>query len=398
MVNKRDENLISLWFLFWNFLKIGSYSFGGYMALIAVVRKEFVERKKIISDEEILNGLSLASFIPGPVAVNTVAFVGHSLRGVMGAVVSMAGILLPTFLLVAGFSIYYFQPGTAALIDPHVTFVMPVVVAVILDVGIKMARKQVKKITQGIIAVATLLITMLYGNAVVILSMLIIAGLLGFWLFRERNGKVEASQASGNYFEDLPSLLAVVAATLLLFALLAWIPEGGFSVIFGLASVFSGMSLSLFGGGYVIIPIIENVVVNELTWLTINEFNAAISISQITPGPILISAAFIGYKLAGIPGAIVGTISIFLPSGILMIILSGVHKNVKESRGLKAVLTGLRSAVIGLIATAALSIGLKEIDSVIAAIVFIVSLAGFLFTKIHPALLIIVALLLSFLI
>lgn len=397
-MKENNENIahVSLLSLFWNFLKIGTYSFGGYMSLIAVVRKDFVERKNLIADEEVLNGLSLASFVPGPVAVNVIVFIGYFLRGIAGAVVSMIGVLLPTFLLVVGFSALYFHQDFAKTFDPHIAFVMPVIIAIIADVGIKMARKQTRFWIQRAIAASTLLVTFWIKSILVVPIVLVTTACLGFLLFRKKTGLQSERLASKKYlirlFFPLITRLTLVGILVIILGIVA---EGEFYKLVNLGTVFSGMSLTLFGGGYIIIPILENTVVNNLQWVSNNEFNMAISISQITPGPILISATFIGFKIAGFAGAVVATISIFLPSGILMMALSEIHKNIKESVAINAILTGLRSAVIGLIATATLSMGIKEIQDELGLAIFLISLSSFLWTKIHPAILILVTLSLS---
>ncbi|MCK5103098.1 MAG: chromate transporter, partial [Cyclobacteriaceae bacterium] len=128
-----------------------------------------------------------------------------------------------------------------------------------------------------------------------------------------------------------------------------------------LMMVFGGMSVTLFGGGYVFIPAIQETVVQNLHWLTVKEFADSIAIGQITPGPILISATFIGYKVAGFWGSIVATVAIFLPSGLLMIIGSHFLEKFKRSNIVNSVFMGLRPAVIGLIFAASFTIG-KSIE------------------------------------
>jgi chromate transporter len=156
-----------------------------------------------------------------------------------------------------------------------------------------------------------------------------------------------------------------------------------------LASVFSGMSLTLFGGGYVIIPIMQQAVVSDLGWVTLQEFNAAIGISQVTPGPILSSVTFIGYKMAGISGAVIATIAIFLPSAMLMLLLTHVHEKIKHLKAIGAIMMGIRAVVIGLIFSGAYTIGIKTFGvNWLPWTIFVSALAASLFTRIHPALLI----------
>lgn len=137
---------------------------------------------------------------------------------------------------------------------------------------------------------------------------------------------------------------------------------------------FSGMSLTLFGGGYVIIPAMQQIIVDGYHWLTIKEFSDAIAMGQITPGPIFISATFIGYKVAGIVGACIATVAVFVPPGIVMIIFSEFLNKIKESVVIFAIFKGLRPAIIGMILSAAFSIGKGAELSWPSGIIFLIML------------------------
>ena len=140
---------------------------------------------------------------------------------------------------------------------------------------------------------------------------------------------------------------------------------------------FGGVSLTLFGGGYVFIPILQELVVDQLHWVSTKEFVDGIAMGQITPGPIMISAAFIGYKVAGISGAIISTIAIFLPPALLMIVVSSFIDDIKNSKILNAVFKGVRAAVIGMIFAAGwligTSIGFELLPLAIMIVVFILT-------------------------
>ena len=136
---------------------------------------------------------------------------------------------------------------------------------------------------------------------------------------------------------------------------------------------FSGVSVTLFGGGYVFIPLLQDLMVQQLQWVTEKEFIDGIALGQITPGPIMISAAFIGYKQAGILGSLIATIAIFLPPGLLMIVVSSFVDSIKKSAILAAILKGIRATVIGMVFAAAWIIGKSFIfDWIPVAIFFVV--------------------------
>ena len=150
------------------------------------------------------------------------------------------------------------------------------------------------------------------------------------------------------------SKYSLLAITPLLVVPVTGVSAGILSKLF---FTFAGMSLMLFGGGYVFIPMIQEIVVAGKQWVTQAEFVDAIALGQITPGPILISAAFIGYKVAGVAGALVGTIGIFLPPAVVMVLASSMLERIKNSRVIQSVLRGVRPAVIGMIFAAGLVVG-----------------------------------------
>jgi len=394
----KSQTHISLVTLFKDFFLIGCYSFGGYMALISIVRKDLVEKKNVLTDEQLLDGVSLASILPGPVAVNAVVYYGFILSGIKGAIVSFVGILLPTFLLVTGFSVYYFSIGTDTNVDFHISFVIPVVVAVIASVGVNMAKKQVRLFSQGIIAVLALIISIMAPNVLFLIMTIILGGIAGYFLYKKSPSKINQPKTVQALLStaELKLLIITLTGVFLGVFLLGYLTKQ-LDETLSLASVFSGMSLTLFGGGYVIIPIMEQAMVSDLAWLSIEEFNAAISISQITPGPIMTSVTFIGYKIAGFTGAIVGTLAIFIPSSLLMILLSHFQQRIKHLSYIDAIMKGMRAVVIGLIFSGAYAIGSNHFDyNVVPWVIFITSLLLFMFTKIHPALIILITLLFSF--
>jgi len=345
----------SLWTLFTLFLRIGSTAFGGFMALIAVVENNVVERRKLLTHEEMLDGVSLATVLPGPVAVNTVAYVGHRLRGIPGAVVCTVGVILPSFLLLLALSVAYFTWGQLPLVSKMFMGFIPAVTAIILVAAWNMGRKAIQGVNEALIAFVAAVLMVWQGGFAVSLAIIAGAGLLGWIVFRGKAAAPAKMPDSEKKAEKNTTLLSVTVAPVML-TIPFWTTN---TVILGkLFMTFAGMSLFLFGGGYVFIPLIQHTVVESNAWLTQQEFVDAIAMGQITPGPILISAAFIGYKVAGLLGAIVATIGIFLPPAILMIIATHALNRIKQSALIKAVLRGIRPAVIGMIIAAVVAVGM----------------------------------------
>ena len=377
--NIREE--VSLKYLFFTFLKLGALSFGGFMALISVIQNQLVEKDKKIKNETVLDGISLASVLPGPIAVNVVTFIGYSLRGFSGAIISMISIVIPSFLLLCILSYVYFHFGSLPTFDKVFNGIMPAVVAIIIAVAYSMSRKNLQDYRQILIAVASGLFLLLVGGFLSTFVVIFVGGLLGALLYRNKNDEdlsgVENRRnlTSGrNIKRYLIPLILLVSIALLIVFIPIFLPEKGFSTLKSFRSIaltFSGLSVTLFGGGYVVIPAMHEIIVDKLQWLTSKEFVDGIALGQITPGPIFISAAFIGYKVQGFWGALIATISIFLPAGLIMIISSKFLDFFKNSSLVKAVFKGLRPAVIGMIFSASVTIG-KGVDlSWPSAVIFI---------------------------
>jgi chromate transporter len=354
----------SLRYLFLTFLKIGATSWGGYMALISVVQKQVVERDHKIENESLLEGISLASVLPGPIAFNVVTFIGFRLRGIKGAFVSMAGILLPSFLLMLLLSFLYIKYGDIPSFTHFFAGVLPAVAAVIISVAITMAKKNISDALQVFIAISAAILIVIsksFGTTLIIMLASGIAGCLIYYKPVPGKQKVlkkrEISIKSPGYIPIFLTLIVILILAILFFPVV--IPkefETSALLHQKIILTLSGMSLSLFGGGYVVIPAMHQVIVNSLNWLTDREFADAIALGQITPGPILISAAFIGYKLAGFWGALNATIAIFLPPGLVMLTCTYYFDKFRDSAILIGLFKGLRPAIIGMIAAAALTI------------------------------------------
>ncbi|HEX20224.1 MAG TPA: chromate efflux transporter [Acidiferrobacteraceae bacterium] len=349
------------------FLKIGSTAFGGFMALISVVENMIVSRRKLMRHDDMLDGISLASMLPGPVAVNVVAFVGYQLRGFSGAAISATAVILPSFVLIIILTAVYFQWGSLPVMDKLFMGFLPAVSAIIFNTAWGMSRKTIKTVQEGLIlAVAAALLLYIKGFYVTF-GIIASAALVGLLLFRnqkttnkiseglstgaEGKKKIEDTKGKKTFIEKIRSSLFSVNPVLAI-PFFSFQPE----ITLKLFLTFAGMSLMLFGGGYVFIPMIQKVVVDGYGWLTQKEFIDAIAMGQVTPGPILISATFIGYKIAGVLGAISATVGIFLPPILLMIFCTRVLDRIRKSNVIKSMLQGIRPAVIGMIFAAAIVI------------------------------------------
>lgn len=341
-------------YLLKTFVVIGATSFGGYMSLIAMLRNRMVVRDKTITDDLVAEGISLASMLPGPVAVNVVTYVGFCVAGVTGALLSLVAVLLPSFMLVLLLTMLYLHAGSTIGIDDILKGIFPVVAGIIFSTGFSMGTKIFREWRHYVIGIASFIVVFFFHTYWSIILVLIASALAGVLMFRPA---VAVRAQNPRSWQGVTMWLG--AFVVLLFAI-NQISSG--TLLGDIFEQFSTVSLSLFGGGYVMVPILKSMLVDQLHWITDQDFVFGISIGQVTPGPILISATFFGYKMSGLTGAVVATVAIFAPSSILMLLLSAIFDSLKHSRLIQAALAGLKPGVVGLILYSGVSILLTHTD------------------------------------
>ncbi|MBA3649261.1 MAG: chromate efflux transporter [Chitinophagales bacterium] len=346
-----EQKSISLSYIFLTFLKAGCLGFGGFMSLISVVESTVVKKKKLLKPEDMLDGISLASLLPGPQAVNVVAYAGNKLKGTKGAITAAVAVIIPSFILMVLLSYLYSKYGQLSQVTRFFHGFIPAIAAVILSVVWRMAKQTVKGWKEaGLVIISFLLLFFAPKEyqLYITFSIVILFGFIGYFLFNDKTKQPETVITVQHKFP-----LAKVGITLLFAAVLIALglshPALDKNSYGNLVTTFSGLSLMLFGGGYVIIPMIQHQIVDGFHWLNKNEFVDCIAFSQIMPGPILIAAAFIGYKVKGFLGALLSTIAIFGPPAVLMVVASQALDYFKKSTAAKAVMRGIRCGVIGMI-------------------------------------------------
>ena len=384
---------ISYFSLFLTFLKTGTISFGGYMMLISMIRYEFSIRKKIIKKKKILDAITMASFLPGPMAINVASYIGFILKGWKGAVVSFVAVLLPSFFIMVIFTHLYINSKNIPGFSSFFNGVMPVVAAVIFSVAYGFYNDSKDKTLAILLSILSFTLTSLIKGYISIILPLLVCGGLNLLYNGDKIKKIT------NPKKAFIRVKGIIIASLVMTILLVFLNTAPIdSTNFNLSKVFANISLTLFGGGYVFIPYLDKIIVEQLGWLTQREFIDSIAMGQITPGPILITATFIGYKMNGLLGAFLATLSIFLPSSVVIIFFSRVYYFIKKNSTVKLIINGFKIGIIGLICYSGYVIMFKQQDdinlySIIACILTFVLLYK---TKIHPIFLIIAAGLIGF--
>jgi chromate transporter len=290
----------------------------------------------------------------------------------------MVATVFPGFLMIVGLGALYTTYGELPILNRFFMGILPAIAAVILSVALSMAQKQVKDYKQIIVCTLAGICMLTVHSFFATLIVIITSALTGYFLYNSPETKKEKRKAGPvaiNYrrlilFVAIPLLLILAIVILIrVFELntLDW-----YKINRTIFLTFTGMSLTLFGGGYVIIPAMQQVIVDGFHWLTTKEFADAIAMGQITPGPVILTATFIGYRVAGFLGACVASFAIFFPPSMLMLLFSGFLKKIKDSNVVNAIFKGMRPAIIGMIFSAAYTVG-KEAELIWpSAIIFLV--------------------------
>jgi chromate transporter len=329
------------------FLKIGAMSYGG-PAIMGIMQTEIQEKREWISKPEFVEGLALVNMLPGPGATQLGIFIGHAKAGLAGGVIAGLCFVLPAFLIMLALASAYVAFGTLSSVRNAFYGIGPVVVGIFATSVYRLGKGTIRERSQIAIGVAAA-ITMFLTPVGLVLP-LMAAGCVGIALFNSRRLGLIA----------LAVLVAVFGAYYLIDITLtpfimptAVFPQRSnaappspweFGVFFFKVGAFT------FGGGLSMLAFMQEQVVNQFGWLTPQEFIDGLALGQLTPGPILMLAAFIGFKLAGVTGAAVAGSAIFFPSFLMMLSVLPLLRKLKDIQWLRAFMRGVGPAVIGALA------------------------------------------------
>ena len=339
-----------LWELIQIFGRLGSIGFGGPQAHIAMQNDEAVVRRQWLTQDQFSDGMAVCEMLPGPASTQMGIYLGYVRAGQVGALVAGLAFIAPAFLIVVTLAWVYFRFQALPQLDAIFFGIAPVMIAIILGFCWKLGKKSVHD-WRGVAIVIAVGIAVGFGNLSPLLAF-ILAGLLGLAIYRPRQ-----SPPPRALWLPLGLMASLTAATptadvLALSSFWGWERIGPF--FWPLLGYFFKTGTFIFGGGLVIIPLLEYDVVEQLHWLTRSEFLNGIAIGQLSPGPVVLTAAFVGFKVAGVLGALVASIGIFTPS--FLFIMAGAPRllRLRQNPYVKAFLMAVRPAVLGAIAIATL--------------------------------------------
>jgi len=357
------------------FLRLGLTAFGGPAAHIAMFRDEVVTRRRWLSDAEFLDLLAATNLIPGPNSTEMAIHLGYLRAGWAGLVVGGAAFIAPAFLIVLALAAVYARYGATPTAQSLLYGIQPVVIAIILQAIVGLGRTALRRPLPVVVALAAF--GLYFAN---VHELLLLAG-GGLVVMVARNAR--------RRWGGLPN-----RPTMLLLGLwggLANRPTGAWLTwavqaaavpvtLTTLFLTFLKIGSVLYGSGYVLVAFLQTEFVERLGWLTSAQLLDAVAIGQFTPGPVFTTATFIGYQLAGVAGAVVATVGIFLPGFVFVALTNPLIPRMRQSPWLAALLDGVVAASLGLMAAVTVALGrraLVDVPTVVVALAAAVLLIRF---------------------
>jgi chromate transporter len=352
------------------FLKLGTTGFGGPVALVNYIHRDLVEERKWITEQEYKDGLALAQLAPGPLAAQLGIYMGYVHHRIVGATLAGLAFVLPSFVMVVALGIAYKLFGGLPWMQAVFYGVGAAVVGIIAISSYKLSEKSISKfnvkaITQHWILwlffIAALLITYFTEREEVLLF--IAAGLIYMFL-----------KAPPKWIKR-----SFPANSVLLFGIGFWDFNSG--TLIKIAWFFTKAGAFVFGSGLAIVPFLHGGVVSEFGWLTEQEFVDAVAIAMITPGPVVITVGFIGYLVAGFPGAVVAAFATFFPCYLFTVLPAPYFHKYGKHPSIKAFVDGITAAVVGALAGAVIVIAIRTIKDIPTTLIALATILVLLTAK-----------------
>jgi chromate transporter len=354
------------------FLRLGLTAFGGPAAHIGIIHHEVVRRRHWMTDAEFADLLGASNLIPGPTSTELALHVGHRRAGWPGFVVVAVAWILPAVVVSLALAIAYVSAGTLPQTAVILASVAPVVVAIVAHAAIVLGRTVLRTPVAVLTAIAAAAASLAGASEGVILALGAALGLVG-----------------GRH-RDWPALLAGVGATGLP-TVVAGVAAGVLPSVGAVFLAFAKIGALLFGSGYVLIAFLRSDLVAGMGWITEQQLFDAVAVGQVTPGPVSSTATFIGYLVAGVPGAIAATLGIFLPGALLVAISIPILPRIATSRTARVALDGVNAAALGLLLAVTVGLGHAALVDPVSVAVAVLAGGVLLAARVSPAVLVLAA-------
>jgi chromate transporter len=352
------------------FLKLGTWGFGGPVALVSYMQRDLVENKKWITEEEYKEGLALAQLAPGPLAAQLGIYIGFVHYGLIGATLTGLAFIIPSFIMVVLLGMVYKLYGGLTWMQAVFYGVGAAVIGIIAMSSYKLTIKSISKFEIAAIK-SKWLLWVFYGIGIAVT------------VITER--------------EEILLFIACGLVSMLIYAPPKWVKKPtalpgvillstGFwkydpNTLKEMAWFFTKAGAFVFGSGLAIVPFLHGSVVNEYGWLTEHQFLDAVAVAMITPGPVVITVGFIGYLTAGFAGACVAAAATFLPCYLFTVALAPSFKKISKNASIKSFVEGITAAVIGALVGSVIVIGLRSIIDIPTALIAIAAVLALIYIK-----------------
>lgn len=344
------------------FFKLGSIAFGGPAAHIAMMEDEIVKKRKWMTQEHFLDLVGATHLIPGPNSTEMTMHCGFERAGWKGLIIAGSCFIFPAVVITAVFAWLYQQYGTLPEVIPFIYGIKPAVIAIIVVAAYRLGKKAAKSVELVVLGTTTLIACLLGLNEI---AALFGCGILGWLLYLFKKNK---------------SSLNTIVPLLLL--------QTGTAIEIGILKIFLGflkIGAILYGSGYVLFAFLDSEMVAH-GWLSRQVLIDAVAIGQITPGPVLSTATFIGWQMHGFWGAVAATLGIFLPSFLFVLLLNPLIPKLRKSKPIGAILDAVNMAAVALIAAVCFAMSKDSLTDWRTLLIAVVSLTlVFIFKKINSA-------------
>jgi chromate transporter len=360
------------------FLKIGAVSYGG-PAIMGIMQNELQEKRRWLGKQQFVDGLSLVNMLPGPLATQLGIYIGHAKQGTAGGIIAGLAFILPAFLIMLALSWIYGTFGSFAVARHSLYGIGPVVVGIFAVSVYRLAKGTIKDWQQVLILLGSMALMLM--TSIDLWVTLLAAGCIGIAVFH--SWRIGLAALAGPLAIFVLSTLAgdMGATTDMLRGIT---PAVGRPTLWELAVFFLKVGAFTFGGGLSMLAFIQDQVVTQFGWLTPQQFVDGLALGQFTPGPVLMLAAFVGFKVSGVAGAAVAAGAIFLPSFIMILSVLPLLQRMQNLAWLQAFMRGIGPAVIGALAVALLRMGPAAAPDIFTTVLLALTVAILLLRKVGP--------------
>jgi chromate transporter len=351
--------------------QLGATSYGG-PAIMGIMQAELQERRKWVSKERFLEGLAVANMVPGATATQLGIFLAYARGGWWSSLLGGIAFVVPAFVIMLALTVAYAALGVTPLARSALYGLGPVVIGLFAIALYRLGKTAATTVPEAIIGIAAA--AALAATRLGIVAILVLAGCAGLLVFHRGASAARVRWIAALLFVATLALAVWASTSPSVAASAGWAPDPKNLVHVGL--FFLKVGAFTIGGGLTMIAFIQEQVVGQFGWLTPREFIDGLALGQLTPGPVLMIAAYVGYKLAGLAGAVVAAAAAFLPSFVIMLAILPVLDRVRQMAWMKATMRGMSPAVIGVLAVSLVRLAPAAVPDPLALLILIGTIAA----------------------